>query len=127
MKKFISTVALTLCMAVVTLAGGDKVQLKVEGMTCGGCAAGVEKAVNALEGVTESDVKFETALASIAFDNEKVSTEQIIAAIEEAGYKAHVATEADLKASTKGGKRSSCCAGKSKSSCGGKKAKTEEL
>lgn len=115
-----STVALSLCMTVVALAGGEKVQLKVEGMTCGGCAAGVEKALNSIDGIISSDVQFETAMASIEFDAEKVNADEMIAKIKEAGYKASIATEKDLKAASNGGKKSSCCAGKSKSSCGSK-------
>ncbi|OPJ60037.1 heavy metal translocating P-type ATPase [Clostridium oryzae] len=62
--------------------------LKIEGMTCAACAKAVERASKKLEGVTEASVNFATEKLNINFDETKVTTQDIQAAIEKAGYKA---------------------------------------
>lgn len=62
--------------------------LKIEGMTCASCAKAVERATKKLQGVNESNVNIATEKLSINFDETKISVEDIIAAVEKAGYKA---------------------------------------
>lgn len=60
-----------------------KKTVKIEGMMCGHCVAHVEKALKALDGVTEVTVSLEDKQAVVAGD---VSDEALKAAIADAGY-----------------------------------------
>ena len=65
----------------------QKLELPIEGMTCASCAVRVEKKLNKLEGVAAA-VNYATERASVEFETEAVSPEQLVAAVESAGYKA---------------------------------------
>jgi len=69
---------------VPTVAESHQLDLAISGMTCGACALKVEKALNQIDGVTAT-VNFATESARITTSSE-VSTERIIARVEEAGY-----------------------------------------
>ena len=62
------------------------IQLDIEGMTCASCATRVEKALNKVEGV-EASVNYATEQATVLGD---APTEELLTAIENAGYHAHV-------------------------------------
>ncbi|MFI2474042.1 heavy metal translocating P-type ATPase [Nocardia xishanensis] len=78
-------------------AGHAALELEIGGMTCASCAARIEKKLGRLDGVTAT-VNFATAKAKIRYP-QSVSADQLIGAIENAGYTAHLpeppATEAD--------------------------------
>jgi Cu+-exporting ATPase len=63
--------------------------LEIEGMTCASCAARIERRLNKLEGVTAS-VNYATETATVDFDPARVSTEDIVGAVEAVGYGAHL-------------------------------------
>jgi P-type Cu+ transporter len=63
------------------------VRLDVEGMTCAGCVARVEKKLNTLDGVA-ADVNLATESATVRFDPARVSLEALVGAVEAAGYQA---------------------------------------
>ena len=65
----------------------ERLELPIEGMTCAGCAARVEKKLNGLEGV-EASVNLATERASVEFDRAAVAPERLLEAVEEAGYSA---------------------------------------
>jgi len=58
--------------------------LKVSGMTCGGCAAMVEKSLLKLEGVTTAKVDYKTGEAQVQFDSKKTTPEKIVTAFNQA-------------------------------------------
>ena len=61
-----------------------KKTLFIEGMSCGHCAARVEKALNAIEGVSAKvDLKAKTASVELSAD---VDDSTLKAAVEDAGY-----------------------------------------
>ena len=60
---------------------------QVEGMHCHKCEERIVRSVTALPGVREVEVDFASGQASVIFDARKVSTHQVIGAIEEAGYR----------------------------------------
>ena len=62
------------------------VQLRISGMTCAMCVATIEKALKSLEGVKEASVNLGTETATVRYDPEKLTLEQIIRAIEDTGY-----------------------------------------
>ena len=66
-----------------------EVELAVQGMTCGACAAKIEKELNEITGV-EAAVNYATETAMVAFDGDSVSEATVIKAIEHAGYSARV-------------------------------------
>ena len=60
--------------------------LKVEGMSCGHCKAAVEKELGKLSGVESSNADFEKGVVEVRYDEDRVTTEDLEGAIEEAGY-----------------------------------------
>ena len=64
----------------------EKIQLNVEGMSCGHCVKAVENGVVSLNGVQNVSVNLEKGLVDVDYDNSKVTTENIKEAIEEEGY-----------------------------------------
>lgn len=61
--------------------------LPVDGMTCASCVARVEKAISSVVGVQSAAVNLATEKATIKIDPAKVNTQQLISAVENAGYK----------------------------------------
>ncbi len=73
----------------------SNISFQVEGMSCEiGCAARIEKKVNALEGVATTKVDFEAKTAYVSFDSITISFDDIKTTIESLGddYKIGVAT-----------------------------------
>lgn len=66
----------------------EKVELYIEGMHCGACAAGIQMLVSQIEGVKSIFVDYESKKGMVEFDASKVAKEKIIATIAELGYKA---------------------------------------
>jgi len=64
----------------------DAVVLKVEGMTCGHCKAAVEKAVNALSGVSSVQANLDNGTVTVNFDSDVVRLDVIKQSITDAGY-----------------------------------------
>jgi Cu+-exporting ATPase len=71
-----------------------ELRLDLEGMTCASCAARIEKRLNRLDGV-EATVNFATEQATIHCDP-PVSVEDLVGAVEAAGYGARPAGPAHL-------------------------------
>lgn len=78
------------CMSRSSVAAGDAQTVTstftVEGMTCGGCELGVEMKVGKLDGVESVESSYEEGKGKVVHDPEKVTPEDIVAAIEELGY-----------------------------------------
>jgi P-type Cu+ transporter len=70
----------------------EKLELPIQGMTCATCALRVEKKLNKLDGVAAA-VNYATERASVQFDADAVSPDQLIAAVESAGYQARLPRE----------------------------------
>lgn len=64
------------------------INLKVEGMSCQHCKASVEKALKEVPGVADVDVSLEDGFAIVRGSS---GVEQLLKALEEAGYPAEVA------------------------------------
>lgn len=64
----------------------EKIELKVEGMTCGGCSSSVEKALNAKSGVAQVSASHEEDKVSVDFDPAVIAQATIEEAIEDAGF-----------------------------------------
>jgi len=72
-----------------TPVSAERVALRVEGMTCAGCAVSVRLALNGLEGIYEAEVDVEGSKAVVAYAPEKVTIDQMVQAINATGFKAH--------------------------------------
>ncbi|GAA4429477.1 hypothetical protein GCM10023188_14890 [Pontibacter saemangeumensis] len=59
----------------------------VEGMTCSGCANGVQRSLTKLEGVKSAEVSLSDASATVAYDPSAVTPEQMQKAVESAGFR----------------------------------------
>jgi Cu+-exporting ATPase len=75
----------------------ESVEWPIEGMTCASCAARVEKRLNRLDGVSAS-VNYATERAAIDFDARRVGVEDLLAAVERAGYHARPPVAASERA-----------------------------
>ena len=67
--------------------GREHVELVIGGMTCASCAARIEKRLNGLPGV-KATVNVASERAAVAFDPAQATVDQLIGAIEAAGYEA---------------------------------------
>ena len=67
----------------------EEVELALTGMTCGACAARIEKTLNAIDGV-EAAVNYATESAMVAFTGPGITEETLIDAVTSAGYGARV-------------------------------------
>ena len=101
MKRFTAILAifsLFLVGGTVAMAGKDKGHdmgtanavvstFEVSGMTCGGCSSGLRLEVKKIEGVEDVKVSHEESFAAVTYDPDKVSTKDILKAIEKMGFK----------------------------------------
>ena len=62
--------------------------LKIEGMTCGGCAIATRKVLARLTGVSKVEVSYEQNRAAVTYDPTKITVEEMIAAVKTLGYTA---------------------------------------
>lgn len=64
------------------------VDLKIEGMTCGGCVKSVTRVLSGMAGVSAADVSLEEARAHVTFDPAQTGVEAMKQAVERAGFRA---------------------------------------
>lgn len=64
-----------------------KNELRVTGMSCGGCQLLVKEALEELQGVVEAEASFRDGIVAVDFDPEAVSMATIKTVIEEQGFK----------------------------------------
>ena len=67
--------------------------LRVKGMTCGGCATSVEKALKETEGVVEVHVNFERGRAVVRYDDQKVTVAKLREVIQSTGFSCEVGAD----------------------------------
>ncbi|BBM70774.1 heavy metal translocating P-type ATPase [Rhodothermus marinus] len=61
-------------------------RLPVEGMECAACAVRIERRLRTVPGVRQASVNYATGEAAVAIDPKAVRLEQLVSAVEEAGY-----------------------------------------
>jgi P-type Cu+ transporter len=76
--------------AMALKAAGRKITIPVTGMTCAGCQAGVQKALQRTPGVQDATVNLMTGSAAVTFDPAATSPETLVEAIRETGYGAEL-------------------------------------
>ena len=78
-----------------------KKKFDVQGMTCSACSSSVEKNVNKLNGIKNVNVNLLTNSMMVDYDESKLNTNNIIAAVVDAGYNASTADQENIKVETK--------------------------
>ena len=90
---------LALLVASPSGAGGEEakttldVKLSVRGMTCGGCVSSVKAALEKVPGVSRAAVSLEKNEAAVTYEKDKTTPEELVKAVEKAGYKCSVQKE----------------------------------
>ena len=81
------------------LAAGNSKEMTVpvEGMSCNSCVANVKSNLKPMEGIQQVSVSLEKRNATITYDPDKISPEQVQKAINELGYKAGEPVENENK------------------------------
>jgi Cu+-exporting ATPase len=74
----------------------SSVDLVVEGMTCASCAARIEKGLNRVGGVAAT-VNFATEVATVSYDADHVSIDDLVTAVSSAGYRAWWSSNDDVR------------------------------
>jgi len=70
------------------VSGFQKAGLLIQGMTCAGCVATIERAVKKLPGVRSAEVNLATGTAAVEFDSSQTEVAALARAVEQAGYSA---------------------------------------
>ncbi|HEX8009411.1 MAG TPA: heavy-metal-associated domain-containing protein [Casimicrobiaceae bacterium] len=65
----------------------NAVSLKIEGMHCAGCAAKIQASLERSTGVRKASASFSDGEARVLYDPQAVTEKQLIATIEQAGYR----------------------------------------
>jgi copper chaperone CopZ len=79
--------------------------IKVTGMSCGGCATKVARALNAIPGVIDARVSLPAGEATVQFDDRQTSPARLKAAVQGAGYGVNDPNPANAQ------KSKGCCCG----------------
>ena len=67
------------------MAEKERVNLNISGMTCAACSNRIEKVLNKMDGV-DANVNLTTEKASVNYEKDKASVEDITKRIEDIGY-----------------------------------------
>lgn len=96
MKKYlVGAVLIAGILGLISVIGAEPTQTKtatlnIEGMTCGACASAAKVALKKLDGVTNAKVSYKTKEAIVEYIEGKVSTEEMVDAVDSLGYKTNV-------------------------------------
>jgi len=67
----------------------ETIPLTVKGMTCAMCKYPIKNALKKLDGVVDADVSYKDGKATVKYDPEKVTPQQMVDAVKKAGYTAY--------------------------------------
>jgi Cu+-exporting ATPase len=81
----------------------SRVVLELEGMTCAGCAARIERRLNELDGV-QASVNLATETAAVRYPEERLSLDDLLEAVDDAGYRASLEARPERERSDLGGR-----------------------
>ncbi len=94
MKRMIVIILLALGWSVTALAAGTQYQMRVDGLACPYCAYGIEKKLNAIDGVEKIDIDLENGLVIVnVVEGVKLSDEQMTRLFDDAGFTYRSKTE----------------------------------
>ena len=78
----------------MTATSPERAELELQGMTCAACATRIERRLNLLDGV-EATVNLATERATVAYDPSAATIDDLVAAVEAAGYRASLGERGD--------------------------------
>ncbi len=90
-RRFIVGIVFTLVFvlgAMTALAETKEVTIKVEGMTCGGCATSLTQALKETSGVLDAKASYEKGEVWIKYDHLKITVAKLREVINSTGFKA---------------------------------------
>ena len=64
----------------------ERIELTVEGMTCGGCVNSIQNALNGRDGISNAAADLESKIVTIEFDPAVIQRAGLVQAIEDAGF-----------------------------------------
>ncbi len=64
----------------------EKIFVKVEGMTCGGCVNSVQKALKSQDGISTASADLDSGMVTVEFDAKVIEKDSIEKAIVNAGF-----------------------------------------
>ena len=85
MRSLIVVFAL-MSVSFITQAKEQTVVLSVPGMTCAVCPITVKKSLSRVEGVISADSEFDNKTATVTYDDDKTSIEELQQATADVGY-----------------------------------------
>lgn len=68
----------------------DTVNMKIEGMSCAGCASSLKSALQKVKGVQNAEVSFEKKEATVVIEKGKVKESELTDSVKKSGFKATV-------------------------------------
>ncbi len=73
-----------------------QLKLKIDGMTCEGCAVAIESALEKVDGIIDADVSYDNGTAVIIYNPSVINPQQIIDSVPEP-YLAKIISDKDVK------------------------------
>ena len=87
------------CTATAKAANAQTTTFKVDGMTCGGCAMGIQTKLKETKGVLSAKVTYDPPHAVVEYDGTLTNDADLLEAIKAAGYAAQKVDKAAKKTS----------------------------
>ena len=86
LKTFLFALTLFAGSSAVALAGNAVYSIRVDGLACPYCAYGIEKNLNAMEGVRFRDMDLEKGIVTVETHDVTLSDEQLKQLFQDAGF-----------------------------------------
>lgn len=67
-----------------------KIQLNIKGMHCSSCAMNIDFDLEDLEGIKTTKTSYAKQKCEVEFDENKITTEEILKQVQKTGYKARL-------------------------------------
>ena len=97
MKKLITVMVLGLGWSASALADGTRYEMRVDGLACPFCAYGIEKKLNAIDGVNEIDIDLKNGLVTVDLnEGASLNDAQMTKLFKDAGFTYRSMTETPL-------------------------------
>ncbi len=97
MKILMTIVVLSLGWSAAAFADGTRYELRVDGLTCPFCAYGIEKKLNAIDGVNDVDTDLSSGLVTVnVAEGAALNDSQMTELFNDAGFTYRSMTETPL-------------------------------
>ena len=97
MKILMTVIVLSLGWSAAAFADGTRYELRVDGLACPFCAYGIEKKLNAIDGVDEVDIDLNSGLVTVdVIEGTSLNDSQMTKLFNDAGFTYGSMTETPL-------------------------------